>query len=100
MQVPDFFIVVKKWTQSFAINGKAPSTLNNYLRCLAHITLHFKVCPEALDNEQINDYLFHYQNLHKTPSESFFKHTVFGLRAIYKVLGMEQKRIALPQIKK
>jgi integrase/recombinase XerD len=58
------------------------------------------VRPEVLDNEQINDYLFHCQNLHKTPSESFFKHTVFGLRAIYKVLGMEQKRIALPQIKK
>ena len=40
------------------------------------------------------------QNLHKTPSESFFKHTIFGLRAAYRVMGMEAKRIALPQIKR
>jgi integrase/recombinase XerD len=53
-----------------------------------------------LNQERINDYLFHCQNLHKTPSESFFKHTIFGLRAAYKVMGMEVKRIALPQIKR
>ena len=44
--------------------------------------------------------MYHCQNLHKTPSESFFKHTIYGLRAIYKVLGMDQKRISLPQIKR
>lgn len=49
--------------------------------------------------ELINDYLFYCKNLHKTPSESFFKHTIYGLRAIYKVLNMETKRIKLPQIK-
>lgn len=56
--------------------------------------------PETLDIESINEYLFHCQNLHKTPSESFFKHTIFGLRAAYKVLGMEQKRIQLPEIRR
>ena len=56
--------------------------------------------PELLDQEAINEYLFHCQHLHKTPSESFFKHTIYGLRASYKVLGMEQKRIQLPQIKR
>jgi wobble nucleotide-excising tRNase len=35
--VPEFEVLVGKLTQSFAINGKAKSTLNNYLRCLAHI---------------------------------------------------------------
>ncbi len=53
-----------------------------------------------MSEEQINDYLYHCQNLHKTPSESFFKHTIYGLRAAYKVLGMEKKRIQLPQIKR
>jgi hypothetical protein len=33
--------------------------------------------------------LFHSKPLHKTPLESFFKHTIYGLRAAYKVLGME-----------
>jgi integrase/recombinase XerD len=56
--------------------------------------------PEQLNEESINDYLYYCQNLHKTPSESFFKHTIFGLRAAYRVMGMEAKRIALPQIKR
>jgi len=98
--VQGFKSLHSKLTKSFAINGKAESTLSNYSRCLSHLALHYKVSPEVLSVEQINDYLFHCQNLHKTPSESFFKHTIFGLRAIYKVLGMETKRVKLPQIKR
>ena len=56
--------------------------------------------PETLSVENIEDYLYHCQKLHKTPSESFFKHTIFGLRAAYKVMDMEAKRVALPQIKR
>jgi integrase/recombinase XerD len=98
--VPEFNVLALKLEKSFVINGKATSTLANYLRCLAHLILYYKCSPEHLDQELINDYLFHCQNLHKTPSESFFKHTIFGLRAAYKVMGMEVKRIALPQIKR
>ena len=64
------------------------------------MAIHSKISPEHLDQESINEYLFHCQNLHKTPSESFFKHTIYGLRASYRVLGMEAKRIQLPQIKR
>ena len=99
-RVPDFSNLETRLRKSFAINGKASSTLNNYLRCLAHLALHSNCSPQVLDIEQINDYLFPCQNLHKTPSESFFKHTIFGLRAAYKVMGMEQKRVNLPQIKR
>jgi hypothetical protein len=98
-QVPGFKELALTLERSFAINGKAASTLRNYLRCLAHIAIHYKCSPERLDEERINDYLYHCQNLHDTPSESFFKHTVYGLRAAYKVLGMEKKRIRLPRIK-
>lgn len=97
----DGFIQLRnKLTQSFSINGKAESTLSNYLRCLAHLALHYKQSPETLSVERIEDYLYYCQKLHKTPSESFFKHTIFGLRAAYKVMGMESKRLALPQIKR
>jgi hypothetical protein len=64
------------------------------------LAIYYKSSQEHLEEDRINDYLFHCQNLHKTPSESFFKHTIFGLRAAYKVMGMEVKRIALPQIKR
>jgi integrase/recombinase XerD len=91
-------LLVYKLTKSFSILGKSKSTLNNYLRCLAHIAIHYKTSPEILSQEMIEDYLYHCQQLDKTPSESFFKHTIHGLRATYKVFGMEQKRINLPQI--
>jgi integrase/recombinase XerD len=58
-----------------------------------------KTSPEKLYKESIDYCLFHCQNLHKTPSESFFKHTIFGLRALYKVLGMSAQNLSLPQIK-
>lgn len=98
--MPEFKELALALEKSFAINGKAKSTLRNYLRCLSHLVLHYKCSPELLCEEQINDYLYHCQNLHDTPSESFFKHTVYGLRAAYKVLDMDKKRIVLPQIKR
>ena len=98
--MPGFKELALSLERSFAINGKATSTLRNYLRCLAHIAIHCQCSPELLNEEQINDYLHHCQNLHKTPSESFFKHTIYGLRAVYKVLGMDNRRIRLPQVKR
>ena len=99
-KVPEFEVLVNKLTKSFAINGKATSTLNNYLRCLSHLAISYKISPEQLTEEQINAYLYDCQKLHKTPSESFFKHTIYGLRAAYKVFGMDKNRIQLPQIQR
>lgn len=67
---------------------------------MAHIALHFKQCPTSLTKEQVQDYLYHCQQLHKTPSESFFKHSIYGLRAAYKLYGKEVLRLELPQIKR
>lgn len=91
-------MLCEKLEKSFTINNKAKSTLKNYTRCLAHIATHTKLSPEKLSKESINDYLFFCKNLHKTPSDSFFKHTIYGLRATYKVLDLEDKRIKLPKI--
>ena len=99
VDVPGFEKMSEQLRKSFVVNGKAESTLSNYLRCLAHIGLHFKISPEELSEEQIQDYLYHCKGLHNTPSESFFKHTVYGLRAIYKVFGLNEKRISLPEVK-
>ena len=84
--------------RDFSIAGKASSTFNNYLRCLAHIALHYKTSPEKLDTEQVKDYLYLCKEQHQTPSDSFFKHTVYGLRSAYKSLGITNKFIALPAI--
>lgn len=97
--MPDFKELKQHLTRNFVVNGKSQSTLDNYLRCLAHLGLYYKISPEKLSEDQIQDYLFHCKGLHNTPSESFFKHIVYGLRSVYKVLGLKDKRISLPQIK-
>ena len=100
MKVKGFDALQERLAKSFAINGKSKSTLANYSRCLAHLALHYKKSPELLDKEAIDDYLFHCKNLHETPSDSFFKHTVYGLRAVYKLLGMDGRKVQLPEIRR
>ncbi|WP_228122875.1 phage integrase N-terminal SAM-like domain-containing protein [Oceanihabitans sp. IOP_32] len=89
-----------KLKRSVELAGKSQSTLTNYARCLAHIALHFNCSPLELDEEQILDYLHVLKSQHKTPSDSFFKHTVYGLRYAYRIFGMKEMRVILPSIER
>ena len=85
--------------------GRAQSTTTNYGRCLARMALHFNCSPIELDTEQVLDYLLYCKNQHKTPSESLgptprFKHTVYGLRLVYRLNDMDERRISLPSIER
>ena len=99
-KVEGFGELHSKLVKSFTINGKSRSTLINYTRCLAHLALHYNRSPETLDKEAIDDYLFYCKNHQNSPSESFFKHTVYGLRAVYKIMGLDQRKVQLPEIKR
>lgn len=63
------------------------------------MALHFKCCPTELDQEQVLDYLHYLKSQSRTPSSSYFKHTVYGLRFAYKVLGIKPKAVFLPKLK-
>ena len=82
-----------------SLSGKSESTLKNYALHLAHIALHFNQLPTELDIDQINDYLYLIQQRHDTPSDSYFKFTVYGLRFAFRLAGLNDKRIELPSIK-
>jgi hypothetical protein len=73
--------------------------LLNYGRCIAKISLHFKSIPIHLDEEQINGYLQHLL-LGQKPSRSYFKHTVYGLRFLFRMHDLEDRIIKLPTIKR
>lgn len=62
---------------------------------MAKLALHFNQIPTEVDPDQINDYLYLVKREHKTPSDSYFKFTVYGLRFAYRVEGMKDKRIEL-----
>jgi integrase/recombinase XerD len=66
---------------------------------MAKLALHFNQVPTEIDPDQINDYLYLVKQEHNTPSDSYFKFTVYGLRFAYRVAGMKDKRVELPQIK-
>lgn len=64
------------------------------------MALHFDCCPSAVDREQVLDYIHYLKEQSTLPSDSFFKHTVYGLRALYKLYDLEEKYISLPQIER
>lgn len=97
--MPDFEKLYRLMERSIVISGKSESTLMNYARCLATMALHYGVCPIHLDEEQVLDYLHHLQSQKKTPSSSYFKHTLYGLRFAYKVSGMDAQLPKLPSLK-
>jgi integrase/recombinase XerD len=79
------------------ITGKSMSTLTNYMRCVAHLSLHFQSLPTHLTQDQIEDYLYILKK--RGAAESFFKHTVYGLRFLFRVVGLPDRAIKLPVLK-
>lgn len=63
------------------------------------MAIHFKCNPVELGREQVLDYLSFLKTQSKTPSSSYFKHTVYGLSFAYKVMGLANKGISLPSLK-
>ena len=63
------------------------------------MAMHFGCLPTELDPEQVRDYLYLLQSRSKTPSQTYFKHTVYGLRFLLKCEGLDYTFLHLPSIK-
>lgn len=79
--------------------GRSPKTFESYARTVAAISLHYGKIPTELDPEQIHEYLYLLQKRSKTPSQTYFKHTVYGLRFLLKSEGLPYTFLRLPEIK-
>jgi site-specific recombinase XerD len=79
--------------------GRSKRTFENYSRHVAAVAIYYGKIPTELDQEQIHDYLFYLQKKSKTPSQSYFKHTVYGLRFLLKSEGLPYSFLNLPEIK-
>lgn len=89
-----------KLEKSIEIAGKSKSTFNNYLRQLAKISLHYGIVATKLEPEQVEDYLYFIKKQKQTPSESTFKHTVYGLRYMLKQYDLPYSHLKLPEIER
>ncbi len=62
------------------------------------MALRFHEVPIRLTPEQIQTYLYEAITLSPTPSNSFFKLTVYALRFSFRVFGMDARMVELPKI--
>lgn len=99
-KVSGFKALYKRLEKKIIVSGKSTSTLNNYMRCISHVALHFNHLPHQLDIEQIEEYLLMVKKKNTTASESFFKHTVYGLRFLFRCEGLDDQAIKLPKLKR
>jgi len=80
------------------LSGQSKSTLTNYSRKVAQISLHYGKLPQNISEKEVNRYLASIARNSKTPSLSDFKFYVHGLRYCYRLLGMNDKALKLPSI--
>ena len=97
--VDGFAKVYKMLQQQVVLRGQSKSTLENYIRRIALISLHFNRLPEEISEEEINEYLAALASNAKTPSRSSFKHAVYGLRYYFRLIGQNKRTIELPSLK-
>jgi len=99
-QIPGFKELYHRIERKMSVLGKSHSTLDNYGRHLAHLALHYNCLPTELDAEQIEDYLHYLKSKRNSPSESYFKFTVYGLRFAFRLEGLDDRIIELPELEK
>jgi site-specific recombinase XerD len=88
-----------RFERTVSVLGRSQSTFLNYSRHVASISLYFGKLPTELDTEQVQDYLYYLQKKSKTPSQTYFKHCVYGLRFLLKSEGLPYDFLRLPSIK-
>jgi site-specific recombinase XerD len=92
--------LLHRFERTISVLGRSARTFDSYSRYVAAITLHYKCLPTELDSEQIQDYLYLLQQRSTTPSQTYFKHTVYGLRFLLKSEGLPYSFLQLPSISK
>jgi len=98
-KVTGFGQLYKELERAINVSGKSKSTLTNYSRQLAHLALHYQQMPTELDSEQVLDYL-HLVKSNGSPSATFFKFTVYGMRYACKLRGLPYQQFSLPSIER
>jgi site-specific recombinase XerD len=97
--VPGFELVYKKLKQQVTLRGQSQSTLDNYIKSISRISLHFSRLPDYISDDEINEYLCALALDPKAPSRSSFKHAVYGLRYYFRLIGQNKRAIDLPSLK-
>ncbi len=99
-EITGFSELLQRFDRNISILGRSKRTFENYSRHVAAMALHFGALPTELHPEQVKDYLFELQQRSHSPSQSYFKHTVYGLRFLLKTENLPYDHLHLPSIPK
>jgi len=99
-EINGFSELLQRFERNISILGRSKRTFENYSRHVAALALHFGALPTDLHPEQVKDYLFELQQRSHSPSQSYFKHTVYGLRFLLKTENLPYDYLHLPSIPK
>ena len=98
-EVPGFETLYCRFERNLSIAQRSPRTVENYGSKIAAISLYFGITPLELDSEQVQNYLYRLQQRSTPPSQTYFKHTVYGLRFLLKSEGIAYEYLKLPKIR-
>ena len=98
--VAGFDRVYRTLEQQVLLRGQAKSTFENYIHRIAQVSLHFNRLPEEISADDLNEFLASLAVSAVSPSRSAFKHSVYGLRYYYRYVGLPDRAIQLPSLKK
>ena len=98
--VAGFDRVYRTLEQQVILRGQAKSTFENYIHRIAQVSLHFNCLPEEISPDELNEFLASLAVSAVSPSRSAFKHSVYGLRYYYRYVGLPDRAIKLPSLKK
>jgi site-specific recombinase XerD len=93
-----FFEVTTKMEQYILISGLSKATYESYCRKLAELSLYFNKLPQHISEIELTEYLAFLVTKAKSPSQTEFKHMVYGMRFYFKALNLTMK-VRLPIIK-
>jgi integrase/recombinase XerD len=98
-EVSGFGDLIHRVERRMTLAGMSPKTLVSYGRSLGQMALHFGRSPVEVDEEEVQEYLYGLAK-QKDFSESYFKFSVYALRYAYVTMGMDAKRLELPEMKR
>ncbi|ADQ16684.1 transposase [Leadbetterella byssophila DSM 17132] len=99
-EITGFSELLQRFERKISILGRSKRTFENYSRRVAALALHFESLPTDLHPEQVKDYLFELQQRSHSSSQSYFKHTVYGLRFLLNSENLPYDYLHLPSIPK
>lgn len=97
-EVPGFKKDFLKFEEQAVIGGYSSSTIFNYSRAVAKISLYFKKSILDLDVDEVNNFLFELSKK-KDASSTYFKHTVYGLKFFFRLHDLDDRALRLPTLK-